>query len=1030
MPVAHEFKVGVYCNSDGKTGDTLVTATFKIDAEGNVLAGWDALPPSSAPTGAAAVTASATNSGDVSGSAIKSGAAGVKLTASGASAASGGTLSYKWYKGTVSESTEITENVSKTSAEGDTLTLGEYRHAKAGTYIAVPYNTETGKSATAGTQGSITLTTTKIAQATAVTVSKVGSETTTTVKVKAAGGDGTGGYQVAIVANDVGSTGASWQNCDASGEFTFTGLTKNTDYDVYAKRLTDNDYEESAVSTKLDVKTADENGYLVSVAKSGDGTDKHTVTVDGGASAAIAANTQKTIVATAAAGYSFNGWTASVGGGTFGSASTASTTYTTPSAIPSSNNSPITLTAAFKANELVWSDATLTAGTINTAYNQTLTAPTNGTGTYTYALKAGSALPEGLSLNGSTGAITGTPTKAYAPTGKSFTITATDTGSSKTKDATFTLVIGKQALDGTAQFTAGGTAPVIGTQITAELNTTSAASSDYTVSWYRSDDNALDAGDTKIEGATALSYTPVAADAGKYLIAVFTGTDVNYTGTKSVATGAAVSKKTQSAVVTNVTIDDDKNEITFTKNADTALTYEYTVNNGTNWYPVKLDGKVIGITGGTYANTDVQIRVAETAEAKAGSGVAANSGSFTVPAQVTGTPADLALTKGVQSIKAEWSDYANTVSNTKPAAKYMVYVYDGNVAISKTEVAAPDPLTGKVSTTLTGLTGGKTYGVAVSAVVNDTQDYEGDQCGVATATPDSSAPSPSGGGGGGGTTSYKVTFSAGADGKITKGGETVYVNSGSKLAKDKLPAVTANDGYKFLGWSLDGKTVVDPTEAKVTKAVTYTALYEKTEAPAEPKAEGFVKDRTEGYINGYPDGTFRPEAGVTRGEVAAMIARTILPSFPAGQAFDSAYNDLGGHWAAKYIGYLESLGVVNGYPDGSFKPDQTISRAEFVAMVIRVDGLVSGANAFTDVQDSYWAADYIIAAAEKDYVGGYPDGTFQPLRDITRAEAAKIVNSVLGWADKKADGEMRFSDVAEGFWGWTDIVKASNGVEA
>ncbi|MDY3617712.1 S-layer homology domain-containing protein [Agathobaculum sp.] len=285
-------------------------------------------------------------------------------------------------------------------------------------------------------------------------------------------------------------------------------------------------------------------------------------------------------------------------------------------------------------------------------------------------------------------------------------------------------------------------------------------------------------------------------------------------------------------------------------------------------------------------------------------------------------------------------------------------------------------------------------------------------------------------GGGGGTTSYKVSFNVGDNGKITKGNASAYVNSGSKLTESKIPTVTANDGYKFLGWSLDGKTVVDPTEAKVTKAVTYTALYEKTGEPVEPSAEGFVKDRTDSYMNGYPDGTFRPQAGITRGEVSAVIARTILPEFPADGSEVPSYSDLSGHWASKYIGYLESLGVVTGYPDGSFKPDQTITRSEFVAIVIRVDGLVNGTNSFTDVNDSNWATKYIISAVEKAYVSGYPDGTFRPEQPITRTEAAKIMNAVLGWSDMAANGEMKFSDVATDFWGWNDILKASNGVVA
>ncbi|MDO4269478.1 MAG: S-layer homology domain-containing protein [Eubacteriales bacterium] len=324
-----------------------------------------------------------------------------------------------------------------------------------------------------------------------------------------------------------------------------------------------------------------------------------------------------------------------------------------------------------------------------------------------------------------------------------------------------------------------------------------------------------------------------------------------------------------------------------------------------------------------------------------------------------------------------------------------------------------------VSAYLNSLSGGSTVNVkATSAASTNLAAVSSPVSGTLTIN---AAINP--GGGGGGTAAYKVTFNAGENGKITKGGASVYVNSGAKLAADKVPVVTANDGYKFLGWSLDGKTVVDPTADKVTKALAYTALYER--------GAGFDKTLTGSYINGYSDGTFRPAMSATRGEVAAMIARIMSEQADLNAPYTGIYSDVNpGDWYAPYIAFLSEKNVIEGYKDGTFRPDQQITRAEFVTMVMRIDGVTESQQAaFSDIA-GHWAANYISAATAKGYLGGYPDGTFRPNHAINRAEAVTILNAVLGWSDKAAVGEMKFSDVPQGNWAYDHIRKASNGVEA
>ena len=276
-----------------------------------------------------------------------------------------------------------------------------------------------------------------------------------------------------------------------------------------------------------------------------------------------------------------------------------------------------------------------------------------------------------------------------------------------------------------------------------------------------------------------------------------------------------------------------------------------------------------------------------------------------------------------------------------------------------------------------------------------------------------------GGGGGGGTSSYTVKFDAGKNGKITKGNASASVSSGSKVASSKIPEVTASEGYKFLGWSIDGKTTVDPTEQKITKSVTFTALYEEQGVKSEL---AFDKTIPGGYMSGYPDGTFGPERSITREEVAAMFARILTEKMESGKAYPSDYTDVAaGRWSADAVGFLSGLGVIEGYGDGTFKPEQPITRAEFISMAIRVDGVVAGEDSFSDIS-GHWARENIQAGAKKGFITGYPDGTFKPQQSITRAEAVTIVNRVLGVS---AGGDMPYTDVPATHWAHGDIAAAA-----
>lgn len=265
-----------------------------------------------------------------------------------------------------------------------------------------------------------------------------------------------------------------------------------------------------------------------------------------------------------------------------------------------------------------------------------------------------------------------------------------------------------------------------------------------------------------------------------------------------------------------------------------------------------------------------------------------------------------------------------------------------------------------------------------------------------------------GGGGGGGVSGITVRYNVGEHGTLT-GSATESVQRGK--TPSKVPTVTAKDGYKFLGWSLDGTTVVDPTTVTITSATTFTALYTS------------VKNT---YISGYPDGTFRPDAHVTRAEVASMLAR-LNKDFDSNKTYTGSANDVAANtWFANFVNFGMEKGIISGYTDGTFRPDADITRGEFASMMARYMGLSgTGSATFADT-NGHWAADSIAVLADKGIVNGYPDGGFHPDAQLTRAEAVQMVNTALAVQALTGAAEVTPSDVASTHWAYTQIIAAMN----
>ncbi len=190
-------------------------------------------------------------------------------------------------------------------------------------------------------------------------------------------------------------------------------------------------------------------------------------------------------------------------------------------------------------------------------------------------------------------------------------------------------------------------------------------------------------------------------------------------------------------------------------------------------------------------------------------------------------------------------------------------------------------------------------------------------------------------------------------------------------------------------------------------------------------------------FSGYPDGTFRPEKAMTRAEAAVVFSKLLKEPMEEGKTYATDFTDVEeGKWYSNAIGFMVEQGILSGYKDNTFRPDQEITRAEFATIATKFEELtVDGDFSFSDVPETSWAYTFINFAAERGYVSGYADGTFRPGKSITREEVATVLCKVLEReADKEyikahADEVTHFSDVEEKDWSYWFILEATNGHE-
>ena len=293
---------------------------------------------------------------------------------------------------------------------------------------------------------------------------------------------------------------------------------------------------------------------------------------------------------------------------------------------------------------------------------------------------------------------------------------------------------------------------------------------------------------------------------------------------------------------------------------------------------------------------------------------------------------------------------------------------------------------------------------------------------------------------------YTLTVNLnGGSGSTTGGeypaGEAIHIDAGSR------------SNYRFNGWtSSNGGNFADASSASTTFTMpaadtTITANWtysgggggysdddDEPDQPADPDDTG-VSDllNTEDHIQylfGYPDGTFGPENNMTRAEVAQMFYNLLLDQdVEVTKTFDDVPANA---WYTKAVNTLASLDIISGVGDNKFEPERSITRAEFTSMAMKFAvGGEEGKNIFSDVDENDWFYDAVVNSIQYGWIHGYGDGTFRPNNPITRAEVTAIVNNMLGRAadedfvDEHAEELTQFSDI-EKHWAYYHIAEATN----
>ena len=270
----------------------------------------------------------------------------------------------------------------------------------------------------------------------------------------------------------------------------------------------------------------------------------------------------------------------------------------------------------------------------------------------------------------------------------------------------------------------------------------------------------------------------------------------------------------------------------------------------------------------------------------------------------------------------------------------------------------------------------------------------------------------------------------------TMGGSKIApetVRHGLTVAKPKDPV---NGGYIFDGWYTD-KTFRHRYDfsTPLTEDITIYAKWFLIVLPGVTVKKNTPKLNTAdhfAYVQGYPDGTVKPAGNITRAETAAILFRLMDEgSRKTYYSTTSGFRDVASSsWYNTYVATLNNAGVITDSSNGYFRPNEAITRAELAAMLAKFSETTGAANYFNDVSAKYWAANAIAICAKLGWINGYPDGTFRPDKNVTRAELMAMINRATGRAPKSADaflpGMKTWIDNTSDKWYYLDVQEATN----
>lgn len=261
----------------------------------------------------------------------------------------------------------------------------------------------------------------------------------------------------------------------------------------------------------------------------------------------------------------------------------------------------------------------------------------------------------------------------------------------------------------------------------------------------------------------------------------------------------------------------------------------------------------------------------------------------------------------------------------------------------------------------------------------------------------------------------------------------VTVRHGLTVAK---PADPVYGGFLFDGWYTDKtfRTLYNFASPLTTDTTVYAKWIPimlpgttvKKTAPKLNTSDHFA------YVQGYPNGTVKPAGNITRAETAAILFRLMDDaSRKTYYSTKSGFRDVAsGSWYNTYVATLNNASVITDSSNGYFRPNEAITRAELAAMLAKFSETTGAANYFNDVSVKYWAANAIAICAKLGWITGYPDGTFRPDRNVTRAELMAMINRATGRAPKSADaflpGMKTWIDNTSDKWYYLDVQEATN----